>query len=255
MIYLACLVDDNPFIESGYIEALESTADKIKFERLRRGNWDYDDNPNALCSYDSLTEIFGNPLALKTGVKYLTADIARFGADKAIIAVWDGWVIIDYRIFAVSKTTKIQECINFFREKYRFPRYRSIADEDGVGGGVVDNCRIKGFVNGSSPLKGENYENLQAQCGYKLAERINDNEVGFEAEISEDEKEKIIIDLEQLQSWKSDDDKKLKLKPKAEIKAEINRSPDWRDVFLMRKWFDYKGVNVPRNVNKAMFGL
>ena len=38
-IYLAALVQDNPFIEKDYIEALKSTTDKVKKERLLKGNW------------------------------------------------------------------------------------------------------------------------------------------------------------------------------------------------------------------------
>lgn len=38
-------------------------------------------------------------------------------------------------------------------EKYRIPKWRCIADEDGVGGGVVDNCDIQGFVNNSRALR------------------------------------------------------------------------------------------------------
>ena len=138
MRYLSCLVDDNPFMDKGYVEALESTKDKVKYERLRKGNWDYDDNPNMLCSYDAITEIFNNAIAKKTGKRYLTADIARYGSDKAIILVWDGYVIIDYMVFDISSTTQIQSAIMHLRQKYQIPTYRCIADEDGVGGGVVD---------------------------------------------------------------------------------------------------------------------
>lgn len=255
MSYLSCLVQENPFIEKDYIGALESTSDKVKKERLLKGNWDYDDNPNALCDYDSILAIFNNPLAKKTGRFYITADIARFGADKAIVVVWDGWVIIDYRVFPVSKTTEIQLCIEHFCIRYNIPKHRAIADEDGVGGGVVDNCKIKGFTNGAPPFESENYKNLQTQCGYKLADKINNNEVGFEADISEEEKECVIVDLEQLQTWNVDNDKRLELKPKEQIKIDIGRSPDWRDVFLMRKWFDYKDFNLPSNASKASFGF
>ena len=55
--YIACLVQENPFIDPDYIEGLRSTSDKVKFERLFKGNWDYDDNPNALCSYDAICAI------------------------------------------------------------------------------------------------------------------------------------------------------------------------------------------------------
>ncbi|MEE0620677.1 MAG: hypothetical protein UC300_06855, partial [Prevotella sp.] len=35
-----------------------TTKDKVKRERLLKGNWEYDDNPNALCSHDAITAIF-----------------------------------------------------------------------------------------------------------------------------------------------------------------------------------------------------
>lgn len=253
MAYLACLVQENPFIDPDYIEGLKTTQDKVKRERLLKGNWEYDDNPNALCSHDAITAIFGNILGKKTGINYLTADIARFGSDHARIAVWDGWVIIDYKCFAISKTTDIQLYITRCQKKYRIPRYRCLADEDGVGGGVVDNCDIEGFVNNSSPLNGENYQNLQAQCGYKLAEHINASDVGVEEGLmSYEEQEEIINELEQLQTWKSDSDGRLMLKPKAEIKLDIGRSPDWRDMFLMRSWFDYNEYDIPDNIEQRL---
>lgn len=253
MAYLACLVQENPFIDPDYIEGLKTTKDKVKRERLLKGNWEYDDNPNALCSHDAISAIFGNILGKKTGINYLTADIARFGSDHARIAVWDGWVIIDYKCFAVSKTTDIQQYITRCQKKYRIPRYRCLADEDGVGGGVVDNCDIEGFVNNSSPLDGENYQNLQAQCGYKLAEHINASDVGVEdGLLSYEEQEEITNELEQLQTWKSDSDGRLMLKPKAEIKLDIGRSPDWRDVFLMRAWFDYNEYDIPENIEQRL---
>ena len=253
MAYLACLVQENPFIDPDYIEGLKTTSDKVKYERLFKGNWEYDDNPNALCSHDDILEIFGNQLALKTGNIYLTGDIARFGADFARIGVWNGWLLIDYRGFPVSKTTDIQHYIIRCQKKYRIPRYRCIVDEDGVGGGVVDNCDIEGFVNNSTPLNDENYQNLQAQCGYKLAEHINAHEVGvMDGLVNEVEKEEITNELEQLQTWKPDNDGRLMLKPKAEIKLDLGRSPDWRDMFLMRSWFDYNEYDIPDDIEKRM---
>ena len=39
MSYLACLVQENPFIDPDYIEGLRTTKDKVKRERLLKGNW------------------------------------------------------------------------------------------------------------------------------------------------------------------------------------------------------------------------
>ncbi len=242
MVYLGALVQENPFIEKDYVKALESTTDKTKKERLLKGNWDYDDNPAMLCSYDAIAAIFMNDLARDGANHYLTADIARFGSDRARVAVWKGWTMIEVISFDVSKTTEIQLAINHLRQKYRIPKTRAIADEDGVGGGVVDNCDILGFTNNARPFDDENYNNLQSQCAYKLAEHINNSDVSIDCDLSEDEKDEIINELQQLQTHDADSDGKLKIKPKELIKQDIGHSPDWRDLMLMRSYFDYKDV-------------
>lgn len=252
MKYLGCLVQENPFIERDYIAALQSTKDKTKKERLLKGNWDYDDNPNSMCGYDKIAAIFNNDLAIKTGEKFITADIARFGSDKARIAVWDNWTVIECVSYEISKTTLIQQTISHLRQKYRIGKKQAIADEDGIGGGVVDNCGILGFVNNSRPFDEENYQNLQTQCAYKLAEKINASEVGVDCDLTEDDKEDIINELQQLQTHDADSDGKLKIKPKELIKQDIGHSPDWRDLFLMRAYFDYR--NVKRQDLTALFG-
>ena len=253
MSYLPCLVQDNPFIETGYINALESAKDKVKKERLLKGNWDYDDNPNAMCSYDAIQAIFKNDLAKKTGEKFLTADIARFGSDKARIAVWDNWTIIERVCYDISKTTLIQQAITHLRQKHRIGKKQSIADEDGVGGGVVDNCDILGFLNNGKPFDDENYQNLQSQCAYKLAEKINGTDFGIDCDLSEQEKEDITSELQAgLQTYDVDSDGKLKIIPKEEIKQNIGHSPDWRDLFLMRSYFEYK--NPKRQDVAGLFG-
>src|SRR5690606_30522345 len=74
--YLQALVQDNPFIESGYIERLKRTKDKAKKERLLKANWDYDDNPYSLCDFDNIIAMFENNHVGEAPEKYITADIA-----------------------------------------------------------------------------------------------------------------------------------------------------------------------------------
>ena len=45
---------------------------------------------------------------------------------------------------------------------------------------------------------------------------------------------------------------KLKLKPKEEIKMDIGCSPDWRDMFLMRAWFDYNEYDIPDDIERRL---
>lgn len=238
--FIQALPQDNKMLQAGYLEHLYNTLSKNQRERLLNGNWEYDDDPTTLCDYDNILGVFKND-HVKKGKKYITADIARFGSDKAIILVWDGWVVIECVVFDISKTTEIQQAIKSLRVKHQIPLNNCIADEDGVGGGVVDNTGINGFVNNSKALDHEgnnNYFNLQTQCAYKLAEQVNNNQLHFECDLPNKYIEEIIEDLEWLKSYKEDSEGKLRILPKEKIKEAIGRSPDWRDVLLMRKWFD-----------------
>lgn len=246
--YLPALVTDNPFIPKDYInnlEALAKTSTSL-FQRLFKGNWDYVDSPNALVDRDALDEIFEND-HVDRKLYYLTADVARYGSDKARIGVWKGWDLIKTISFDISKTTDIEHAIQIFRMKHKIPKSRATADADGVGGGVIDGTGIKGFVNNSRPIKEKisknlhmpEYKNLQVQCLYKLAEKINNREVNISADLSNEQKQQIIQELFQIQS-KNGDNRKLDCKSKADIKADIGRSPDWRDMIMMRVFFDLK---------------
>ncbi len=257
--YLNCLVIENPFIDQDYINGLKANAeeDYVTYQRLFVGNWDYEDNENALCEYEMIEQIYSNDHVAE-GRVYLTADVARYGSDKAVIGVWKGWQLFRVMTFDISKTTDIEDAIRFLRHKYKIPKVRCVADEDGVGGGVVDGTGILGFGNNSRalPEKGvykdkkdkPNYKNLQTQCLYHLADKINEGGLWITAELSGKEKEDIKQELDQIQRKASDNERKLECKAKVDIKTDIGRSPDWRDMILMRVFFDLKGLSNAANL-------
>tara|TARA_R110002020_G_scaffold334555_3_gene549809 strand:+ start:1219 stop:2754 length:1536 start_codon:yes stop_codon:yes gene_type:complete len=245
-VYLDCMVTENPFIDQDYIDGLMAKAldHKPTYERLFKGNWDYEDNPYQLAEQEMIDSIFDNDHVTE-GKAYITADVARFGSDKAVIIAWKGWKVIELLEFDFSKTTDIAHAIMYLRNKYRIPKTRCVADVDGVGGGVVDIGGIKGFVNGARPIKVDNkvpnYRNLQVQCLYLLAEKINEGGLWIECELTSKQKDAIRAELAQIQSAPHKrDGTKLDCKSKAEIKSDIGRSPDYRDALFMRVFFDLK---------------
>jgi phage terminase large subunit len=242
--FIQALVTDNLEVTEDYINSLKSLNDKALRERLLYGNWDYDENPNALIDFDSANNIFSNTF-VSNGNKYITADIARFGSDLAIIYVWDGFKVIERVTMAVSSITELQTIIISLKNKYKVPQSNIIADEDGVGGGLVDNLKIKGFVNNSKSLKG-NYFNLKTECAYILAENIAN--IYFEFEITDSEKKKIIDELCVLETKGVDLDQKLKINSKNEMKEKIGRSPDDLDNFIMRMHFE---IVKPKNAKTS----
>lgn len=241
--FIQALPKDNPYLKQSYIDSLLQ-MEKNSRERLYYGNWEYDDNPNALCDYESILNVFTNEHIIKNNSrKFITADIARLGSDKAVILVWYGWVIVDFIVYDKSKTTELAQKIKQLSVKHGVPRSNIIADEDGVGGGVVDILNIKGFVNNSKALNDENYKNLKTQCYYKLARVVNMNAIYFAAELSQGQKDEVIEELEQIESYNIDTDGKMQMKPKDEVKKVLGRSPDWTDAIMMRVFFEIKKTN------------
>jgi phage terminase large subunit len=212
---------------------------------LLYGNFEYDDDPSALIDYDKILDCFTNAF-IPTGTKIITVDVARFGSDKTVIALWDGWrvKIWAYKGLSVSQTAaKVKE----FQNNHHVSNSNTIADEDGVGGGVVDILGCKGFVNNSRALpnpvtfEDENYFNLKSQCYYRLAERINKGELFIDCEEPGIKKD-IIQELEQVKQYNMDKDGKKQVLPKDKIKELIGRSPDFADTLMMREWFELAPV-------------
>lgn len=235
--YLPSLVQDNPFREKGSAEDLESYkhTNKVLYERLFKGNWDYEDNPFQLTEDEMIDAMFEND-HVGTGKRYITADVARFGSDKARIGYWEGWILREVISLDISKTTDIELAIRTLRHKYKIPRTRCIVDSDGVGGGVADGAGVKGFRNNARAIrKGKdspNYKNLQVQCLYHLADKINNGEIWVNADLTGKERDEIKEEMAQIQSkGDPEPDRKLDCKSKADIKQAIGRSPDWRDCF------------------------
>lgn len=248
--FLPALVTDNPFIPQDYVDSLLLMREKnpAMFKRLYLGDWNYEDNPNQLTDYDMIDAMFTND-HVNDGKRYITADIARFGSDKARIGFWEGWNLKEVISLDISKTTDIELAIKTLRFKYKIARPRCIADADGVGGGVVDGAGIKGFNNNARPIKrgkdSANYKNLQVQCLYYLADKINNGEINISADLTSKEIEEIKEEMAQIQSkGDHDPERKLDCKSKADIKDAIGRSPDWRDMMLMRSFFDIKRSNM-----------
>jgi phage terminase large subunit len=234
--FIQALPTDNPFLHPSYLQSL-LRLDKNSRERLYYGNWEYDDDPATLIDNDSITDYF-NPSNVKAeGMKYLTIDVARKGKDKTVFRVWHGWLCTHRYSMDKSLVTEVVKKAKDIQMKHNIASSFTIADEDGVGGGVVDFLRCKGFVNNSSALNGENYDNLKSQCSIKMATKIVRRECG---EIIAEEHVKDITaeEMEQVKIKDIDKDGRLGVVSKDKVKENIGRSPDEWDSIMMRMYFD-----------------
>lgn len=241
--FIKALPTDNPTVTEAYLNQLRN-SDKVTRERLLLGNFEYDDDPTALMEYDAIVDLFTNTVDVSEE-RYLTADIARFGQDKTVIMLWQGFKV--YKIYTYEKqgidetTRKIRD----FASDERIPYSHIVVDEDGIGGGVVDNLGgVKGFVANSTaldnPITGEreNYQNLKAQCTYKLADYVNRHKIAVSAESGI--RTLLIEELEQIKTKNADKDQKKQIKSKDEIKEVLQRSPDYADALMMRMLLEFQ---------------
>lgn len=271
--FIRALPGDNPHLPKAYIEGLQR-SDKTTKERLLYGNFDYDADPNRLMEYDSILDLRTNTLpgpgTTTTGEpirpeKYLINDIARQGGDKIVLAEFEDMTLTGLEVYTYQDTDQTTTQISDRMKESRIPASHTLSDEDGVGGGVVDNLKgTKGFMGGSRPLSiydsftakevSENFINLRSQCYFKLAEAVNAREMAvrlryFKTNIEGYTQEKAIADLEEeLDAIKKADDSgqrtKLAVIPKSEIKEALGRSPDFADVMMMRMLFELKEAPV-----------
>lgn len=244
--FVQSLPADNPFLpKSTLISMLR--FDKVKKERLYFGNWEYDDDPATLIDTDSIADYF-NPSHLKPeGLKFMTIDVARKGKDKTVFRVWHGWLCIHREAMDISAINEIVDRAKALQKNHAIPLSNIIADEDGVGGGVIDYLRCKGFVNNSKPIEIKdgatymmpNFDNLKSQCSIKMAEKIANRKAGeicTDATVIEITSE----EMEQVKLKDIDKDGKQCIVPKDRIKELIGRSPDEWDSIMMRYWFELK---------------
>lgn len=252
--YIQAFATDNTYLSSDYVKSLSEIKDKVARQRLFEGNWDYEEDSNSLISYDALTDTFSNTITLD-GQRYMTVDVARKGKDSTVISFWEGLELYKIEKYEKQDTFTTEQKIKDIASANRIPFSNIMVDEDGIGGGVVDHLfGVKGFVANSSPLptaqeihfrqtKAQhdyvpkvNFKNLKSQCGWKLAELINEHKIAFKVP---EYRDVIIEELTSLlKNHKPDSDGKLQLRPKEEVKLELGKSPDIGDSLIFRAWFE-----------------
>jgi phage terminase large subunit len=253
LVFIQALAKDNPFIPASYIKSLKDIRDKVLYQRLWLGNWEYEDDENSLFAFEDILDIFTN-IAEPSELKYITCDAARKGRDRCIILVWRGLKVIAIRVLEKSLTTQVETEILAMAAKYNVQRSKIIVDEDGVGGGIVDHLACKGFIGGSSPYQPNiirdnqefrvNYLNLRAQCYYTLSDYVAQGKISFRTKILEYQ-QFITEELEQIRAKDVDKENKLRIIPKEEIKGVLQRSPDFADTLMMRMYFEVNKQPVP----------
>lgn len=204
---------------------------------------------NVLFSEEMLSNVFTNNFIEEGRERYITADIALHGSDKFVICLWHGWVL---KLVQSIDKCDADEVTAFLKEAsrlWRVPLTNIVYDADGSGSFLRGYLRqAKPFNNGGSPIQSKkdkrnkikiNYENLKTQCFFLLSHKMSSNLLFFEHQEYQDLIEE---ELEVIEKYQLEDDKKLRITPKKEVKQILGRSPDYAEAIMMRLYFDLKST-------------
>lgn len=239
-LFIQAFIHDNPAVDTGYLTQLQSLEDKPKRERLLLGNWDYEDDPSALCEFDAIVSLFTNDHVKPTGIKYISADLAMQGRDRFVAGPRDGMVIRISIDMEKSTGKQIETELKALMTREAVPHTKTVADSDGLGNYLESYLTsIKQFHGGGKANDQKTFANLKSECGYKLAEKVNKAEMKIIC--TEEQKQRIIEELGVLKSLDVDGDEvRKRIIKKDAMKEILGRSPDYLDYLLMHMFFEVK---------------
>ena len=238
-IFIPALPTDNPNpAVQEWVEDLIKIGDEVTMQRQIYGNFDYDDDPSALCDYDSICDLFTND-HIQGGTRTISADLAMQGRDKFVAGYWNGMICHVAIDMSKSSATQIESKLKELKIVNSVGNSNIVADSDGLGAYLESYIRnIKTFHGGSTKMPKKfkkEYGNLKDACGFKLAEMINTNKIKIICSAAQEE----IIKRELSICLKRDnvDLDKKKLIKKDQMKKLLGNSPDYLDMLLMNMIF------------------
>lgn len=231
LVFIQSRVADNPHLPATYAETL-ARLPEVDRKRLLEGDWDFDETLDSLFTTDDLLRCF-RP-AEQTGELYITADIARLGKDRTVIALWRGLSLIQITELRKKKIDETASVIREMADYHKVKLSNVIADADGLGAGLVDVLKCREFRNGSRATKPERFVNLKAECFFKLAEMIELNRIILPVA----HRDVIMKELDLMRRKNPDGDGKLAVTGKEEIARTHGMSPDYADAVAMRMFFE-----------------
>jgi hypothetical protein len=102
-------------------------------------------------------------------------DVARFGDDRSVILVRRGGTILETRVYREIDTVRLAGYVCEVADSYRAEQPTLFIDAVGIGAGVVDQCRTRGYgaqevQAGGRAQDGEHFANKRAEMWSRTRE-------------------------------------------------------------------------------------
>lgn len=228
---------DGTFRDHPYVESLKRLKGPDR-ERLLMGNWDYEDSEWVLIPVDLIYSAYVNA-TVPEGEPALIWDVAGPGSDRSVLALFSGMRCKFIRILEGEDVNEQAAVVAFTAKQEKVPAHRIVVDATGIGTGPAQLLRgCLNYKGGEKPVKNDDFRNFKSECSFELADYFADGLIAID---TEDHKEAVVRELGTLRQWKGDQDGKIQVTPKQEVRKELSRSPDIGDIFVMRMALEVKG--------------
>jgi hypothetical protein len=162
-------------------------------------------------------------------------DVARFGDDNTSMVVRRGDIVLHHEThngWGTQQTAgRLKELCRMYARKGEDPREITVnVDDDGVGGGVVDQAdefRFVGCSAGARARDAERYPNRRSELWFATAERASEGRLRLGR--LDDYALRLLRRQAMSPRWKLDAQGRRVVEPKADTKTRLGRSPDDMD--------------------------
>lgn len=228
----------NPFLDEGYLKNL--TREKLgdwEYETRVLMNWNYSSGNLNLFDGEGIDQAFyRDAIAIEQGQRYLSVDVSGEGKDNTVLAIWQGWHLLQITKHNHLTAPETARLILNTASEHRIQHQNIVIDAIGIGSGVAD--MVPGCVRFKANERAKNsegYENLKAQCFYKLAERFRNSQIKLSCY---QYKEDVIQQLVAHKRFDVAKDGLGRVTPKDRVIQAIGCSPDIADAIMMRAYWD-----------------
>ncbi len=253
--FVQSLVTDNVFREKDSITKLDGLTDRAMRERLRHGNWNYEDAPDQLIRYEWIEACRNAPVV--KGKKCLGVDVAWYGDDASAIACMRGNVLPGIKSYHNLSPDLLADEVSRIAGLEHIDADHIGVDGVGLGGGVVAILRrsgmnIEDIQSGSTkfyfePTEEYNFANLRSLMWWLLREDIRLCRVRIE----EDDKqiEDLLIEDLTAPKYEIKGGREIHVESKDTIKTRIGRSTDLGDSAVYANYIrNLRGHEQPQKI-------
>lgn len=241
-VFIQALVGENEFGEKDYQSQLESLETESQKQRLLYGNWEYDESPDRLISYEDLLAALD--VEPKPGIRALGVDIG-WKIDDSVIRSLDGNILKPLKYLPKMGPTKVAKELEaiFLNRTSPYPAGNTRIDTVGLGAGTWTALNEKGYncvqyMAGASqvfkygihdPKRDEEmlFANLRSQGWWRLRYLFKNRLLHIE-----EWDERAAEDITAIK-YSITGEKRIQIEPKERTTAYLGRSPDAGDATMM----------------------